>query len=74
MTDGYALSYVARIETPYWRYEFGQSPLESAPAGNIPEGSRLCLQRPPTKLDALQSAFDEGVGRIIIRTADFEAA
>lgn len=74
MTDGYELPYVARTATPYWRYEFGQSPLETAPAGNIPEGGQLCLQRPPTGLDALQSAYFEGVGRIIIRTADFQAA
>lgn len=74
MTDGYELPYVAQTETPYWRYEFGQSPLETAPAGKIPEGSKLSLQRPPTKLDALQSAFLEGVGQIIIRTADFNAA
>jgi hypothetical protein len=74
MTDGYKLCYVARTETPDWRYEFGQSPLESAPAGNIPEGGHLCPQRPPTKLDALQSAFHEGIGRIIIRTVDFKAA
>jgi hypothetical protein len=52
MTDGYELPYIARTERPYWRYEFGQSPLEAAPAGNIPEGSKLCLQRQPTKLDA----------------------
>jgi hypothetical protein len=74
MTDRYELPYVARTETPYWHYEFGRYPLHTAPAGQIPEGGKLCVQRPPTRLDALQSAFLEGIGRIIIRTADFNAA
>ncbi len=74
MQESYTLDYVAMIDTPYWPYEFGRSPLDSAPAGKIPEGRRLCLQRPPTRLDTLQSAFLEGVGRIVIRAADFKAA
>jgi hypothetical protein len=70
----YDRSYVGITDTPFWDYTFGQSPLQSPAAGTLPAGSRLCLQRPPSPLDILQSAYQEGRGRIIIQPHDFKPA
>jgi hypothetical protein len=70
----YDRSYVAIRDTPFWNYKFGQSPLQTPAAGIIPAGSQLCLQRPPSPLDILQSAYQEDRGRIIIQPLDFEPA
>ncbi|HEY6308203.1 MAG TPA: hypothetical protein VI488_17290 [Candidatus Angelobacter sp.] len=73
MLRGYDLIYVARIDAPYWIYKFGRSPDANHPAGTIPKGGEVYLQRPPDTLGTHQSAYLDGVGRIIVRLGDFES-
>lgn len=69
MPHPYDLLYVAKDNVPYWQFiGAGKSP---APAGTIPKGGHVYLQRPPDHLGTHQSAYMEGVGRIIVRLGDF---
>jgi hypothetical protein len=74
MPHGYDLVYVASIDAPYWHYVgAGQSPDVDHPAGTVPRGGQLYLQRPPDTLGTHQSAHLDGVGRIIVRLGDFRS-
>jgi hypothetical protein len=69
MPHPYELLYVANHNVPYWSFVgAGKSP---HPAGTIPKGGHVYLQRPPDNLGTHQSAYLEGVGRIIVRLGDF---
>jgi|SRR6185369_2857450 len=69
---GYYLPYIAEADEPYWHYGFGQ--LSKAPAGSIPKGGIVHVQRPPDSLGTHQSAHLDGVGRILIRIGNFRPA
>ena len=73
MPHGYNLLYAASVDAPYWRFTgAGQSPDANTPAGTIPMGGQIYLQRPPDTLGTHQSAYLNGVGRIIVRLGDFQ--
>ena len=73
MPYGYNLLYTAGADAPYWHFiGAGQSPDPENPAGTIPKGGQLYLQRPPDHLGTHQSAYLNGVGRIIVRLGDFQ--
>jgi hypothetical protein len=74
MPFGYELIYTATTEAPYWEYRFGVSPVTSTHAGNVLTGARLYLQRPASTsgLGTHQSAYVDGVGRIVMRVADLQ--
>ena len=73
MPHGYNLLYAASVNAPYWHFiGAGQSPDPNNPAGTIPTGGQLYLQRPPDTLGTHQSAYLNGVGRIIVRLGDFQ--
>jgi hypothetical protein len=74
MPNGYYMPYVADDDEPYWHYAFGQSPAVKPPAGTIPKGGILYLQGPPHKLGTHQSAWLDGVGRIIVKIGGFRPA
>ena len=71
MPQGYYLVYAARADVPYWHYQFGQSPKAGNAAGIIRKGGLVHLQRPPDRLGTHQSAWLDGVGRILVRVGDF---
>ena len=73
MPHGYNLLYAASVDAPYWHFTgAGQSPDPNNPAGTIPMGGQLYLQRLPDTLGTHQSAYLNGVGRIIVRLGDFQ--
>ena len=72
MPHGYYLPYVANSEEPYWLFGFGQ--IKKKPDGTIPQGGLLYLQRIPDGEGTHQSAYLEGVGRIIVKIGGFRPA
>jgi hypothetical protein len=72
MPHGYYLAYVATCDSPYWHYGFGQLP--KPPAGTIPKGGLVYLQRPPDTLGTHQSGYLYGVGRILVKIGTFQPA
>jgi hypothetical protein len=74
MPQGYYLPYVSAFDEPYWPYGFGQSPATKPPAGTIPRGSIVHLQRPPDKIGTHQSGYLYGIGRIIVKIGNFQPA
>jgi hypothetical protein len=75
MPYGYYLPYIADSDQPYWQYPDGQLPNpKKNPAGTIPKGSHLFLQRPPDTLGTHQSAYLYGVGRILVKIGGFRPA
>jgi hypothetical protein len=72
MPHGYYLPYVADLEEPYWNFGFGQ--IKKKPDGTVPKGGLLYLQRPPDSLGTHQSAYLDGVGRIIVKIGGFRPA
>ena len=72
MPNGFYFPYIADSDQPYWHYGFGQ--ITRAPAGTIPKGGILYLQRPPDTLGTHQSAYLDGVGRILIKIGGFRPA
>jgi hypothetical protein len=71
MPNGYYLVYVAAIDAPYWHYRFGHGPKANNAAGTIPRGGLVHLQRPPDTVGTHQSAWLDGVGRVLVRLGDF---
>jgi hypothetical protein len=67
MPHGYYLPYIAEFDEPYWNFGFGR--ITKRPDGTISKGGILYLQRPPD-----QSAYLDGVGRIIIKIGGFRPA
>ncbi|HEX4604748.1 MAG TPA: hypothetical protein VH724_12180 [Candidatus Angelobacter sp.] len=72
MPQGYYLPYIAESDEPYWHYGFGQ--LSRPPAGTIPQGGIVYVQRPPDSLGTHQSAYLDGVGRVLIKIGNFRPA
>jgi len=75
MPNGYYLPYIAAADESYWSYDAGQLPNpKHNPAGTIPKGALLYLQRPPDTLGTHQSAWLHGVGRVLVRIGGFRPA
>ncbi|HLY91911.1 MAG TPA: hypothetical protein VKQ89_01520 [Candidatus Angelobacter sp.] len=72
MPNGYYLPYIAESEKPYWNFGFGR--INQKPDGTIPGGGILYLQRPPDDLGSHQSAYLNGVGRVIVKMGGFRPA
>ena len=72
MPNGFYLPYIAERDEPYWHYTL--SPSRKLPDGIIPQGGLLYLQRPPDTLGTHQSAYLDGVGRILIKIGGFRPA
>jgi hypothetical protein len=74
MPFGYELVYTVTAEAPYWEYRFGISPVTSPHVRHVLTGTKLYLQRPASTsgLGTHQSAYLDGVGRIIVRVTDLQ--
>ena len=72
MPNGYYLPYIADSDEPYWNFGFGK--ITKKPDGTIPKGGILYMQRPPDQLGTHQSAYLDGVGRIIVKIGGFRPA
>ncbi len=74
MPNGYYAPHIAENDEPYWHYVFGHSPAVKPPAGTIPKGSILYLQGTQHSLGTHQSAWLDGVGRVIVKIGGFRPA